>query len=137
MYRCHIAGKERRNCFEIPQWMFDSAVCSRMRVTESPHVCSTALQTLKQLLKETSTASQSAVIEAQHRSLSEKGGADAQTSTKLAARPAEPVPACAETPTVEIVPGGDPGSCGASVDTAASRPSEASATRSRRRWGRR
>jgi len=137
MYRCHIPGKERRNCFEIPQWMFDSAVCSRMRVTESPHVCSTALQTLKQLLEETSTAPRSSVIEAQHRSLSDKGGADAQSSTKLAARPAEPVPSRTESPTVEIVPGGDPGGCGTTVDAAASRPSEASAPRSRRRRGRR
>jgi hypothetical protein len=137
MYRCHIPGKEKRNCFEIPQWMFDSAVCSRTRVTESPHVCATALQTLKQLLEEICTASRSAVIEAQHRSLSEKGGADAQTPTKPAARPAEPVPACAETPTVESVSGGDPGGCGTTVDSAVPRLCETSATRSRRRRGRR
>ena len=135
MYRCHIPGKERRNCFEIPQWMFDSAVCSRMRVTESPHVCATALRTLKQLIEETSTASRCAVIEAQHHSLSEKGGADAQTPTKLAARPAEPVPPHTKPTTVESVSGGDPRSCGAPVDAVASRPSEASAPRSKRRRG--
>lgn len=137
VYCCHMPGKERRYCFEIPQWMFDSVDCSRMRMTEAPHVCWMALRELKQLLEETTVASAEVVIEVQHRSLASKGDADGQSSTNLSVRPAESVPTCTDAPAVENAPVRDTGGCGTTVDAAASRPSEASAPRSRRRRDRR
>ena len=139
VFDCQMPEQERRRGFEIPQWMFDSAACSRMQVTsDPPHVWWAALRELKQLLEETSPASTSAMVEARHRSfLDNKGDADGQSPTNSATRPAEPVPASAGSPAVAIASTEESRDCGAAVGAATSRPYEASAGRSKRRGRRR
>ena len=49
-YRCGLPNQENCSGFEMPQWMFDSVLCSSMRVREDPLVDCFALQELEALL---------------------------------------------------------------------------------------
>ena len=62
---------------EIPEWMFDAAVCGQMKSTELPHVDCAALLALKHLLSAATRSSERDVVQAQHHSGS-AGGADAE-----------------------------------------------------------
>ena len=61
---------------EIPEWMFDSRVCSRMYSTAFPHVDCASLLTLKHLISAATGSSELNVVQAQHPGKS--GDADAQ-----------------------------------------------------------
>jgi len=62
---------------EIPEWMFDSNLCGRMKPAEIPRVDCAALLALKHLLSTAAESSKRDVIQAQHDS-SSSGDADAQ-----------------------------------------------------------
>ena len=51
---------------EIPEWMFDSRVCSRMYSTAFPHVDCASLLTLKHLISAATGSSELNVVQAQH-----------------------------------------------------------------------
>jgi hypothetical protein len=70
---------EQQGCrtLEIPEWMFDAAVCGQMKSTELPHVDCAALLALKHLLSAATGSSERNVVQAQHHSGS-AGGADAE-----------------------------------------------------------
>ena len=61
---------------EIPEWMFDSRVCSRMYSTAFPHVDCASLLALKHLISAATGSSELNVVQAQHPGKS--GDADAQ-----------------------------------------------------------
>ena len=63
---------------EIPEWMFDSNLCGRMKPAEMPRVDCAALLALKHLLSAATECSQQGMVQAQHDS-SSSGDADAQT----------------------------------------------------------
>ena len=63
---------------EIPEWMFDSNLCGRMKPAEMPRVDCAALLALKHLLSAAPECSQQGMVKAQHDS-SSSGDADAQT----------------------------------------------------------
>ncbi len=65
---------------EIPEWMFDSRVCGRMKPAELPHVECAALLALQHLLSAATGPNELGVIQAQHHS-SSSGDADAQTES--------------------------------------------------------
>jgi hypothetical protein len=50
---CEVPGTAGRVSLEIPNWMFDVAVCSLMRIESAPCVSWTALMALAQLLSDT------------------------------------------------------------------------------------
>ena len=62
---------------EIPEWMFDSNLCGRMKPAEMPRVDCAALLALKHLLATAKECSQQGMVQAQHDS-SSSGDADAQ-----------------------------------------------------------
>jgi len=62
---------------EIPEWMFDSNLCGRMKPAEMPRVDCAALLALKYLLSAATACSHQDMVEAQHDS-SSSGDADAQ-----------------------------------------------------------
>jgi len=62
---------------EIPEWMFDSNLCGRMKPAEMPRVDCSALLALKHLLYVATEGSPQGMVEAQHDSRS-SGDADAQ-----------------------------------------------------------
>ena len=71
---------------ELPQWMFDRAVCCTMRLTEEPSVSCSALFELKELLRVTAVTGEPAVIQTQHHSSKPKGDADAMVN-RFSSRP--------------------------------------------------
>jgi len=65
---------------EVPEWMFDSRICGRMKPADFPYVDCTALAALQQLLSAATQAKEWTVVQAQHHS-SSSGDADANTVT--------------------------------------------------------
>ena len=82
--RCGLDDERHRRSVEIPTWMFEPAVCSRLRVVAVPSVCCDALLELTALLRVAPRAAVGGVLQAQHRSLLAVGGADAPVSEPTA-----------------------------------------------------
>jgi hypothetical protein len=80
---CGLEPRHESRGVEIPQWMFDTAVCCQMRMVQEPVASIDALRELKALRATGSPASPDPMLQAQHDSLP-KGGADAN--------PTEPAP---------------------------------------------
>ena len=78
VFRCGIDENPGMRLLEIPQWMFDSVACCRMRLATVPTVSCGALRDLKALLRYASFPDSDVVIQGQHRSLLSPGGADAK-----------------------------------------------------------
>jgi hypothetical protein len=76
VYRCSLEQNLEGRLFEIPQWMFDSGACCRVRRAEKPAVECAALQDLKLLLRRARSPARNLVIQAQHPF--SPGGADAK-----------------------------------------------------------
>ena len=74
--RFTVEDEPQRVWTELPVWMFDRAVCSRMRLTDRPRVHWKALVELRQLLDETVCAPPLARVQDQHRCSNVEGGAD-------------------------------------------------------------
>jgi hypothetical protein len=78
VFRCGFDEKLGARLLEIPQWMFDSVACRRMRLETVPTVSCGALLDLKGLLRCASFPESDVVLQGQHRSLLSPGGADAK-----------------------------------------------------------
>ena len=78
VFRCGIDENPGMRLLEIPQWMFDSVACCRMRLATVPTVSCGALLDLKALLQYASFPDSDVVIQGQHRSLLSPGDADAK-----------------------------------------------------------
>jgi hypothetical protein len=76
--RCVQEDLNGSPALEIPEWMFDSSLCSQMKQDNLAHVSSAALLALKDLLSAAPDPIESTVLEAQHHS-SSSGDADAPT----------------------------------------------------------
>jgi len=53
-YRCSAKGHPEQKRFDIPVWMFDSALCSEMKLLQKPYCHLEALKQLLILVRETS-----------------------------------------------------------------------------------
>ena len=81
---CGLEPRHESRGVEVPQWMFDTAVCCQMRMVQEPLARIDALHELKALRATRSPASPDHMLQAQHDSLLLEGGADAN--------PPEPAP---------------------------------------------
>jgi hypothetical protein len=75
--RCWLEGESTRRVVEIPIWMCEPATCGRLRVTLTPTVHCDVLRELQALLRIVRHPARDGVLQAQHRSLLDAGGADA------------------------------------------------------------
>ena len=73
--RCGVDENPGVRLLEIPQWMFDSVACCRMRPATVPTVSCGALLDLKSLLRSASLPDSDVVLQGQHGSLLSPGGA--------------------------------------------------------------
>jgi hypothetical protein len=106
VYRCILepAGGAAAS-LEVPEWMFERAVCCGLRCAERPMADCAALLRLKALL---SAAAGETVIEARHHSSSSKGDADATPGPGSSRRSTRSVPTCqAGTELVELAVRGE------------------------------
>ena len=84
--RCGVDENPGVRLLEIPQWMFDSVACCRMRLASAPIVSCGALLDLKALLRCASFPDCDVVLQGQHRSLLSPGGADAKITNPTESR---------------------------------------------------
>ena len=80
MVRCKLEDVQPERSLEVPLWMFDSAACCHMRVSESSSVSLDAMLDLKGLLHSVQRSSSDFVLQAQHHCLLSAGGADPNVS---------------------------------------------------------
>ena len=93
IHRCHLSESNSGRSLEIPQWMFDGAICSAMREGDSPIVDCEALIELREILVATSEQCTPSVIEASQRSSNQQRESNAQRSlpsSKPSARAVQP-----------------------------------------------
>jgi hypothetical protein len=96
VFRCGIDENPGARFLEIPQWMFDSVACCRMRLATVPTVSCDALLDLKALLRCASFPDSDVVLQGQHRSLLSPGGADAKITKPTQNRSIQTVSSTAE-----------------------------------------
>jgi hypothetical protein len=97
VFRCCLEKDTSGRSLEIPQWMFDRAVCSRMRLATTAVVDLGQLARLRALLHGTNARPNRDPIEDQHRSSNTKGDADAAHKTSASDRTTGTLSTAAET----------------------------------------
>ena len=93
VFRCALEPGDRVRTIDIPQWMFDPAVCRRIEIVTSPSVSVTALRDLAQVYASVRGAEPRAMVEAEHSTTPDRGGAHAIPDGTAAERPARAVSA--------------------------------------------
>ncbi len=88
VFRCSLNRHDGRWTCEVPQWMFDRAVCCAMRVVDVPATNCQALHQLKELLRAALMPDDGAVIQDQHCSLALEGDADEKIAPSSTCRSA-------------------------------------------------
>ena len=78
VYRCVLAEAEQDRSLEIPQWMFDSAVCCRIAFAPTPSVSYQTLRELGRLIKSVRRLVEPVVLQAEHPAMPDSGGARAR-----------------------------------------------------------
>src|SRR2546429_132226 len=96
--RCGADENPGIRLLEIPQWMFDSVACCRMRLAAVPTVSCGALLDLKALLRCALFPDSAVVLQGQHRSLLSPGGADARITKPTESRSIQTIPSAPEAP---------------------------------------
>jgi hypothetical protein len=102
VFRCGIEENPGARLLEIPQWMFDSVACCRVRLATVPTVGCDALLDLKALLRCASFPDSNVVLQGQHRSLLSPGDADANITQPTEGRS---IPTVLSTPEESVLAG--------------------------------
>lgn len=124
MFRCVIEESASAPALEIPQWMFDAVVCCRMRMAETPIASAEALLELKRLLSSVPREGADFVLEAQYRSLSCEGGADAILGAPAAGDPTQAISLCHQDSRLGTTAARDPAADGAAARATAARAAQ-------------
>ncbi len=83
-----------RKALELPQWMFDRAICCSMQAVETPLVGVRDLLALKALLHDAALSASDELPQNQLRCSKSKGDADAEATNPLPRRPTGTLLAC-------------------------------------------
>lgn len=125
-FRCTLKEEPKWACIEIPEWMFDRALCSLMLLKNEPFVFLIALEDLRKLLDETVFSSTSNAVEHQQCSLDKQGGADAKRMPITSSRTNPSFPPAQDSPSLEESSPQNPTKCDTTVSENALRASRAS-----------
>jgi len=98
VFQCGLDEQPGARLLEIPQWMFDSVACCRMRMAKVPTVSCGALLDLKALLRCASLPDSDVVLQGQHHSLPSPGGADAKITNPTESRSIQTILSAPEAP---------------------------------------
>jgi len=79
-YRCSLSNTPKIKNTEIPTWMFDKILCSKMELLEQPYCSLESIQQLIFLLKEASPAE--CIIDNEPNAFAEKGDANVRSRSK-------------------------------------------------------
>jgi hypothetical protein len=84
VYRCVLEHADDSRSLEVPQWMFDVVACCRIALSLTPAVTCEALSELRRLIESACRPDAHAVLQAEHLSTLDPGGACAiQESSAL------------------------------------------------------
>jgi hypothetical protein len=75
VFRCALEPADCVATLEVPQWMFDPAVCYRIAMASNPNVSVETLRELARLFAAIMRAEPSTVVEAEHLPMPDPGGA--------------------------------------------------------------
>lgn len=90
VFRC--CADDRSRTLEVPQWMFDAAVCCRAQLASRAIVACHALYDLRDLIQVTAQIPSTPVLQAEHLMSHATGGAHAIQNSKGLERAATAVP---------------------------------------------
>jgi hypothetical protein len=121
LYRCALELPCMAQLLEVPRWMFDSMVCCRMQLAASPSVELNALLELKRVLSGTS-AGNAVMLQIEHHSLSNPGGADAIHAEPTTGNSTQFVSSSSENSPVDAGTSGDTPSNPGAIDTVIAAP---------------
>ena len=88
VFRCALEPADVARPLEVPQWMFDAAACCRILLADTPSVTVQVLRDLDQLISAVKPAERTEVLQAEHLSLRDSGGAYATRRRSTIARSA-------------------------------------------------
>jgi hypothetical protein len=103
VFRCALEAGDSVATLEVPQWMFDPAICCRIAVVTDPSVDVGSLRELRRLLLAITRAEPSPVVEAEHLAKQDRGGACAISESAATDRPAGVVPSEGKSPDVDVL----------------------------------
>ena len=101
IFRCALEQADVARPLEVPQWMFDAVACCRIELVAMPSACMSALRELDRLLSSAGAGERSYVLQAEHLSLPDSGGAYATRERSTPARSADAVSSTADDSAVE------------------------------------
>ena len=91
LFCCSVEESLEGRLLEIPQWMFDSAICCRIQLAAVSTVSCEALLDLKTVLQCALPPDREVVLQAQHRCLLSLGGADAKITEPTEGGPTQTI----------------------------------------------
>jgi hypothetical protein len=91
VYRCVLELADGSRPLEVPQWMFDAAACCRIALAPKPAVPCATLRELIQLISSVWPPDGAAMLQAEHLTTPDPGGACATQEILSPSRPDESV----------------------------------------------
>jgi len=79
--RCALDGGESGRLLEVPQWMFEATACCRMVLATTASVSVQTLRDLAQLIRALQGPDEVGVLQGEHPTLPDPGGARAKPKT--------------------------------------------------------
>ena len=127
LFFCSVEESLEGRLLEIPQWMFDPAICCRMQPAAVSTVSCEALRDLKTVLQCALPPDREVVLQAQHPCLLSLGGADAKITEPTEGRPTQTISSMPPEPGLAGVASGNQAENGEVVGTTAARTCRKSA----------
>lgn len=117
-YLCTLEEGDGGRALEVPQWMFDAAACYRTVQSPTSFVTCDALRDLRHLIEQASGSDELSVLQIEHLSGHDPGGADAKQESAFRDSDGIVSPACGDSAMGRDASRSTPGSAG-SVSPAA------------------
>jgi hypothetical protein len=121
LFFCSVEESLEGRLLEIPQWMFDPAICCRIQLAAVSTVSCEALLDLKTVLQCALPPEREVVLQAQHPCLLSRGGADAKITEPTEGRPTQTISSMPPEPGLAGVASGNQAENGEVVGTTAAR----------------
>ena len=135
LFCCSTEESLEGRFLEIPQWMFDPAICCRMQLAAVPTVSCEALLDLKAVLQCALPPDRDVVLQAQHPCLLSLGGADAKVTEPTQGLPTQTISSMPSEPGLAGAASGSQAENGEVVSTTAARTFRKSPGRGQQRGG--
>jgi hypothetical protein len=135
VFRCTIEDDASKKSLEVPQWMFDRAICCGMRLVDTPVLGVCELRALKALLGHASVTTSADLLQDQHFLSTPKGDVDAKTEKSSPDSSAGPLSSTSNPPPVVNATVANPAAHDSTAGTPAARTPRKTARLRHRKGG--